>query len=78
MYKDQNSLKSQYISSEPALFLANQLLPLPSGDREEWLQNITGHIQNQGLKTPIVEKEHLDLAIRVCIRFMFKFTFNYI
>lgn len=43
-------------------------MPLSLDDREEWLQNITGHIQSQGLPTPNVEQSHLELAIKVHFR----------
>lgn len=58
---------SFFAGRDPSLFLANQLQPLSLEEREQWLQNITGHIQNQGLSTPNVEQMHLELAIKARI-----------
>lgn len=51
--------------SDARIFLAEQLQPLPPSDQKEWLTNITSHIQSQGLSSPNVEKQHIELAIKV-------------
>lgn len=53
---------------ETSLFLAEQLVSLTSKEQEEWLERITTHVQNQGLKTAKVEITHLELAIKECDR----------
>jgi DNA polymerase epsilon subunit 2 len=51
---------------DSAIFLAEQLVRLPSDEHKKWLVNIIGNVQNQGLETPNVEKKHIDLAIKEC------------
>lgn len=49
------------------MYLAEQLLPLDDpGEQEKWLENLTSHIQNQGLSIPNIEKHHIELAIKEC------------
>lgn len=49
------------------MFLAQQLLPLDDQDEQEkWLENLTAHIQNQGLLIPNIEKHNIELAIKEC------------
>lgn len=50
------------------MFLAEQLTSLTPQEREEWIENITNHVQNQGLKSAKVEISHLELAIKECNR----------
>lgn len=57
------------IFSEVRTFLAEQLQPLSVDEQKEWLNNITTHIQSQGLSTPNVEITHVELAIKVIIIF---------
>lgn len=54
-----------WIFSEVRTFLAEQLQPLNIDEQKEWLDNITTHIQSQGLSTPNVEIVHIELAIKV-------------
>lgn len=54
--------------SEVRTFLAEQLQPLSIDEQKEWLNNITTHIQSQGLSTPNVEIAHIELAIKVTPR----------
>lgn len=42
-------------------------MELNADEQKEWLNNITSHIQNQGLSTPNVEIKHIEVAIKVCI-----------
>lgn len=53
------------IFSEVRTFLAEQLQPLGIEEQKDWLDNITTHIQSQGLSTPNVETAHIELAIKV-------------
>lgn len=53
--------------SEVRTFLAEQLQPLNVDEQKEWLNNITTHIQSQGLSTPNIEIAHIELAIKVII-----------
>lgn len=50
------------------MFLAEQLTSLTIKERDEWIERITTHVQNQGLKTAKVEIPHLELAIKECNR----------
>lgn len=58
-------MQSKQIFRESSNFLVEQLMPLGEAEREEWLDNITTHIQTQGLKTPNVEITHIERAIKV-------------
>lgn len=53
------------ICRETRTFLAQQLVDLSDDEQKEWLNNITSHIQSQGLPTPNVEIKHIELAIKV-------------
>lgn len=44
------------------------MISLTSKEQEEWIERITTHVQNQGLKTAKVEIPHLELAIKECDR----------
>ncbi|XP_058812218.1 DNA polymerase epsilon subunit 2 [Topomyia yanbarensis] len=52
------------IRSEASIFLAQQISPLSDGDRKRWLQNIANHVQGQSLELPVIEKKHIELAIK--------------
>ncbi|XP_055613280.1 DNA polymerase epsilon subunit 2 [Uranotaenia lowii] len=52
------------IRSEASVFLAQQIAPLAESDRKKWLHNIANHVQGQNLNLPVVEKRHIELAIK--------------
>ncbi|XP_062555161.1 DNA polymerase epsilon subunit 2 [Armigeres subalbatus] len=52
------------IRSEASVFLAEQIVSLAEPTRKQWLQNIAGHVQGQNLDLPVVEKKHIELAIK--------------
>lgn len=48
------------------MFLAGLLLPIDDQEQEKWLEDLTSHIQNQGLTIPNIEKSNIELAIKEC------------
>lgn len=58
------NISGYQIRSEASMHLAQLLVPLSQAEHRHWLQTISGHIQNQGLEMPVVEKKHIELAIR--------------
>jgi phosphoribosylformylglycinamidine (FGAM) synthase PurS component len=40
-------------------------LPVEESEYDEWLEKLTEHIQKQSLINPVVEKQHIELAIQV-------------
>lgn len=52
------------IRSEASIFLAQQIAPLDEAKRKLWLQTIASHVQGQNLELPVVEKKHIQLAIK--------------
>ncbi|XP_065073271.1 DNA polymerase epsilon subunit 2 [Ochlerotatus camptorhynchus] len=52
------------IRSEASIFLAQQIAPLEEANRKRWLHNIASHVQGQNLEQPVVEKKHIELAIK--------------
>jgi hypothetical protein len=54
--------------------LVTQLLPIEEAEYDEWLEKLTEHIQKQSLVSPVLEKQHIELAIRVMFSVIY---FNY-
>uniref|UniRef100_A0A182REB2 DNA polymerase epsilon subunit n=1 Tax=Anopheles funestus TaxID=62324 RepID=A0A182REB2_ANOFN len=58
------SLGGFQIRSEASTFLAQQLQPLDETERKKWITNVANHVQGQCLGLPVVEKQHIELAIK--------------
>ncbi|XP_050069573.1 DNA polymerase epsilon subunit 2 [Anopheles maculipalpis] len=58
------SLGGFQIRSEASTFLAQQLHPLDETERKKWITNVANHVQGQCLSLPVVEKQHIELAIK--------------
>jgi hypothetical protein len=56
--------------SEACDLLVTQLLPVEESEHDEWLEKLTEHIQKQSLVSPVVEKQHIQLAIQVMLIFL--------
>uniref|UniRef100_A0A182IP63 DNA polymerase epsilon subunit n=1 Tax=Anopheles atroparvus TaxID=41427 RepID=A0A182IP63_ANOAO len=52
------------IRSEASQFLAQQIHPLDEAERKKWITNVANHVQGQNLALPIVERKHIELAIK--------------
>uniref|UniRef100_A0A182M5M8 DNA polymerase II subunit 2 n=1 Tax=Anopheles culicifacies TaxID=139723 RepID=A0A182M5M8_9DIPT len=52
------------VFSEASTFLAQQLQPLDGTERKKWITNVANHVQGQCLNLPVVEKQHIELAIK--------------
>lgn len=53
--------------SEACNLLVTQLLPVEEAEYDEWLEKLLEHIQRQTLVSPVLEKQHIELAIRVML-----------
>jgi hypothetical protein len=42
-------------------------LPVEEAEYDEWLEKLIEHIQKQSLVSPILEKQHIELAIQVML-----------
>lgn len=51
--------------SEACNLLVTQLLPVEEAEYDEWLEKLIEHIQRQTLVSSVLEKQHIELAIRV-------------
>ncbi|XP_315206.4 DNA polymerase epsilon subunit 2 [Anopheles gambiae] len=58
------SLGGFQIRSEASTFLAQQLQPLDDAERKKWITNVANHVQGQCLNLPVIEKQHIELAIK--------------
>uniref|UniRef100_A0A182PSQ3 DNA polymerase epsilon subunit n=1 Tax=Anopheles epiroticus TaxID=199890 RepID=A0A182PSQ3_9DIPT len=58
------SLGGFQIRSEASTFLAQQLQLLDETERKKWITNVANHVQGQCLSLPVVEKQHIELAIK--------------
>uniref|UniRef100_A0A8D8AUI9 DNA polymerase epsilon subunit n=2 Tax=Culex pipiens TaxID=7175 RepID=A0A8D8AUI9_CULPI len=58
------NISGYQIRSDASIFLAQYIAPMPDAERKRWLTSITGHVQGQGLDLPVVEKRHIELAIK--------------
>lgn len=47
--------------------MVSQLLPIEEAEHDEWLEKLTENIQKQSLVSPVLEKQHIELAIQVTI-----------
>ena len=69
-------LKSQIQSSfklsgltvrvEAAKYLSSLLAPVPEEERQAWVDRILDQVQTQNLKTSVIEKDVLAVAVREC------------
>ncbi|KAJ4426622.1 hypothetical protein ANN_26420, partial [Periplaneta americana] len=55
-------------SSDACSLLVSQLMPVDEAEHDEWLEKVAEYVQKQSLASPIVAKEHIELAIQDCIR----------
>lgn len=56
------------LRSDSCSYLMGQLGPLSDGERKEWLDRLTDHIQRQSLNCATIEKEQIEQAIKECCR----------
>ncbi|XP_058059346.1 DNA polymerase epsilon subunit 2 [Anopheles bellator] len=52
------------IRSEASIYLAQQIQSLSESERKQWITNVANHVQSQNLPQPIVERTHIELAIK--------------
>ncbi|ETN60561.1 DNA polymerase epsilon subunit 2 [Anopheles darlingi] len=52
------------IRSDASTFLAQQIQPLSETERKTWITNVANHVQSQNLAQPIVERKHIEQAIK--------------
>ncbi|CAH0403436.1 unnamed protein product [Chilo suppressalis] len=57
------------IRREASNFVAEQLSPLSSSERQKMIDKLTAHLLRQCLSQPVLEKEHLETAYRECSSF---------
>jgi len=53
--------------SEACNLMVSQLLPVEETEHNEWLEKVIENIQKQSLVSPVLEKQHIELAIQVMI-----------
>lgn len=53
--------------SEACSLMVSQLLPVEEAEHDEWLEKVIENIQKQSLVSPVLEKQHIELAIQVMI-----------
>ncbi|XP_069698977.1 DNA polymerase epsilon subunit 2 [Periplaneta americana] len=56
------------LRSDACSLLVSQLMPVDEAEHDEWLEKVAEYVQKQSLVSPIVAKEHIELAIQDCIR----------
>jgi hypothetical protein len=54
--------------------MVSQLLPVEEAEHDEWLEKVTENIQKQSLVSPVLETQHIELAIQVTF-FVYLFVF---
>jgi hypothetical protein len=47
--------------------LVTQLLPVDEAEYDDWLEKLIEHIQRQSLVSPVLEKQHIELAVQVML-----------
>lgn len=47
--------------------MISQLLPVEEAEYDEWLEKMIENIQKQSLVSPVLEKQHIELAIQVML-----------
>lgn len=57
--------------------MVSQLLPVEEAERDEWLEKVIENIQKQSLVRPVLEKQHIELAIQV-MTFVSSRCYNYV
>ena len=57
--------------------MVSQLLPVEEAEHDEWLEKVIENIQKQSLVSPVLEKQHIELAVQVMI-FISSRWYNYV